>query len=274
MNIFVYFVMKRPTHILTIFSSILLLFSCASNPAEIEALYNSGKYEEVISEINLRLFFHVTDIKSLHMRARSYEELKQYDDAINDYNRILKIDNDYAQAHAGIGKILFEKGQYPKADLHILRASTIDPKDFDIIYLAGRSQLMLQKWENAETFFRQAQIMNPDYAPIYYYTGMARANRGDVYGAAASFNTYINKEPDNLVARYNRGFALLKIGYLPWALEDFDFILKNNPNHIEALGKKGICLAKMGNPEGCQMIQEAAKRGSDYASSKLEEICS
>jgi tetratricopeptide (TPR) repeat protein len=266
--------MKLPTHILTIFSSLLFLFSCSADPAEIEVLYNSGKYEQAISEINKRLFFHVTDVKFLHMRARSFEELKQYDAAINDYKKILSIDNNYAQAHAGIGKILFEKGQYPIADLHILRASSIDPKDFEIIYLAGRSQLMMQNWENAETFFRQAKIMNPEYAPIYYYTGMSRAYQGDVNGAAASFNTYLQKEPDNLVARYNRGFALLKIGYISWALEDFDFILKNNPTHIEALGKKGICLALMGNPEGCQLIQEAAKKGSDYASSKMEEICS
>lgn len=266
--------MERLTHILTILSSALLLFSCAANPVEIEALYNSGKYQQTISEINKRLFFHVTDVKFLHMRARSFEELEKYDEAIRDYKKILSIDNNYAQAHAGIGKILFEKKQYQMADLHILRAASIDPEDFEIIYLAGRSQLMMQKWENAETFFRQARIMNPEFAPLYYYAGMARANQGDINGAAASFNTYLQKEPNNLVAHYNRGFALLKIGYISWALEDFDFILKNNPTHVEALGKKGICLALMGNPEGCQLIQEAAKKGSDYASSKMEEICS
>ncbi len=272
--IFVYFVMKRLNHILTIFSSALVLFSCSADPVEIEALYNAGNYEKAISAINQRLFFHVTDVKFLHMRARSYEELTQYDEATNDYERILSIDNNYAQAHAGIGKILFEKEDYQSAELHILRASSIDPENFEILYLAGRSLLMSQKWEKAEIFLKKAQQMNPEFAPIYYYTGMARASRGDVYGAAASFNTYLQKEPDNLVARYNRGFAMLKIGYLPWALEDFDFVLKNNPDHYEALGKKGICMAKMGNPEGCKLIREAAKKGSDYALSHIEEYCS
>lgn len=266
--------MKRFNHILTIFSCAFLLFSCSADPAEIEALYNAEKYEQAISAVNLRLFFHVTDIKSLHLRARSYEELQQFDEAIKDYERIISIDNNYAQAHAGIGKILFEKGQYPKAELYILRASSIDPEDFEILYLAGRCELMLEKWEKAEIFLKQAEKMNPDFAQVYFYTGMARANRGDVNGAAASFNSYVQKEPDNLVARYNRGFALLKIGYVPYALEDFDFILKQNPNHNEALGKKGICLAKMGNPEGCKMIREAAKKGSDYANSRMDEFCS
>lgn len=266
--------MKRQTNIVTILSSLFLLFSCAADPVKIEALYNSGKYEQTISEINKRLFFQVTDVKFLHMRARSFEELKHYDAAIKDYERIISIDPNYAQAHAGIGKILFEKEQYPKAELHILKASSIDPENFEILYLAGRCQLMVEKWEKAEIFLKLAEKMNPDFAQVYFYTGMARANRGDVNGAAASFNSYVQREPDNLAARYNRGFAMMKIGYIPWALEDFDFILKNNPNHIEALGKKGICLAKMGNPEGCQLIQEAAKKGSDYAESHMEEFCS
>ncbi|WP_332913083.1 tetratricopeptide repeat protein [Algoriphagus boritolerans] len=149
--------MKRTTHILTILSFLLFLFSCAANPVEIEALYNSGKYEQTISEINKRLFFHVKDVKFLHMRARSFEELKQYDEAIKDYERIISIDPNYAQAHAGIGKILFDKKHYAQAELYILRASSIDPENFEILYLAGRCELMLEKWDKAERFLKLAE---------------------------------------------------------------------------------------------------------------------
>jgi tetratricopeptide (TPR) repeat protein len=265
--------MKRFNHTLTVISSIFLIFSCSADPAEIEALYESEKYEEAISAINRRQFFHVGEIKMLHIRARCFEELGDTESAIKDYEKILILDENYAQAHAGIGKILFEKEYYRQAELPILRAANLDPENFEIIYLAGRSQLMIKNWKRAEEFLKVAQKMDPDFAGTYYYTGMARASLGDIYGAAASFNIYLQKEPDNLVARYNRGFAMMKIGYLPWALEDFEFVLKNNPDHYEALGKKGICLAKMGNPEGCQLIQEAAKKGSDYAKNKMEEVC-
>jgi len=266
--------MKRFKNTFTIISLILILFSCAADPAEIEALYKAKRYQEAISEINKRQFFHLGEIKMLHLRARCYEELGNTKEATEEYERILDYDPNYAQAYAGIGKILFEKEYYREAELPILRAASLEPENFEIIYLAGRSQLMVKNWERAEEFLKQAQKMNPDFAEVFYYTGMARASRGDIFGAAASFNIYLQKEPNNLVARYNRGFAMLKIGYLPWALEDFEFVLKNNPDHYEALGKKGICLAKMGNPEGCQLIQEAAKRGSDYAKNKLKEVCS
>lgn len=271
--IFVYFVMKRFLNFSTIISLSFLLLACSANPAEIEKMYRDGKYEQAIKAINRRLFTHPTEVKSYHVRARCHEELGDLDKAQKDYNRIIDIDPEYAQAYAGIGKILLEKEFYQDAELYILKAASLEPEDFDIIYLTGRIQLMVKNWDRAEIFLKQAEKMDPEFAPIYYYTGMARASRGDIYGAAASFNTYLKKEPDNLAARYNRGFAMLKIGYLPWALEDFDFVLKNQPDHVEALARKGICLARMGNPEGCQIMQEAAKKGSDYAESHLEEYC-
>jgi tetratricopeptide (TPR) repeat protein len=265
--------MKRILRSFTVLSSIFLLFSCGNSPEEIDVLFASENYEKAISAINRRLFFHVTDIKSLHIRARSYEELGEKEKAMKDYEQIIDVDPTYAQAYAGIGKILFEKEFYASAELYLLKAASLDPEDFEIIYMTGRGQLMVKNWERAEIFLKQARDMNEEFAPVYYYIGMARASQGDIYGAAASFNTYLQKEPDNIAARYNRGFALLKIGYLPWALEDFDFVLKNQPNHIEALAKKGICLARMGNSEGCMLIREAANKGSDYALSKLEEYC-
>jgi tetratricopeptide (TPR) repeat protein len=265
--------MKRFLNISTVVALSLIFLSCTADPAEIESMYRNGNYERAISAINRRLYIHVKEVKSLHIRALCYEKLGDLDKALDDYNRIRDIQPDYASAYAAIGKILFEKGFYHDAELYILKAASMDPENFDIIYLTGRSQLMVKNWDRAEVFLKQAERMDPEFAQIYYYTGMARASKGDILGAAASFNTYLKKEPDNLAARYNRGFALMKIGYLPWALEDFDYVLKHQPNHIEALARKGICLAGMGNPEGCQLIQQAAKKGSDYAESHLEEHC-
>jgi|SRR5690606_2238176 len=265
--------MKRFLNIITAITLCLTFLSCTADPAEIEAMYRNGNYKQAVSAVNRRMYTHVKEVKSLHIRALCYEKLGELDKALDDYNRIRDADPDYAPAYASIGKILFEKGYYADAELYILKAASMDPEDFDIIYLTGRSQLMVKNWDRAEIFLKQAERMDPEFAQTYYYTGMARASRGDILGAAASFNTYLKKEPDNLVARYNRGFALMKIGYLPWALEDFEFVLKNQPNHVEALAKKGICLVGMGNPEGCLLIQEAAKRGSDYAESHLEDHC-
>ncbi|NVK51106.1 MAG: tetratricopeptide repeat protein [Cyclobacteriaceae bacterium] len=252
---------------------VLILSSCRSELYEAEHLFSEKQFEETVSILNTYLFFHVTDIKALHLRARSYEEMGKIQDALEDYQRIISLNPEYAQAHAGIGKILFNQKQYKEAELRLLRAAKYDPEDFEILFLLGRALLQNQNYSLADEFFQKAKELNNQHAQLYFYQGMTRAHLGDVLGCAASFNQYVQLEPDNLVGRYNRGFALMKVGYLEWALEDFEAVLKKYPDHLEALAKKGICLAQMGKTEGCQYIQQAASQGSDYALNHLD-LCS
>ncbi len=264
--------MKRFLHILTILLGVCLFSSCSNDFSKIESLYYDQDYEAAIEELNGYLFFHVTDLKALHMRARSHEELGEILKAKKDYERIIALDDEYAQAYAGLGKILFEEKDFDKAESYLLRAASLDAKDFDILYLLGRTQLMTEKYSSSENFLIMARNLNPEFAKVHFYEGMAKAMRGDVLGCAVSFNKYVQFEPDQLVGRYNRGFALMRAGYVSYALEDFDAILKANPNHVEALAKKGYCMAKMGDPEGCHFLQEAANKGSEYAQNQ-KEIC-
>jgi Flp pilus assembly protein TadD len=260
---------SKPTFILLFF----WITSCASDLFQAEDLFYQKQYEAAISELNKYLFLHVTDVKALHLRARSYEELGKMDEAIEDYEKILSIDGNYAQAMAGIGKIYFNEKEYEKAELILLRAAKTDPADYEILFLTGRALLQNQDYKLANNFFERAKEINDDDPEIYFYQGMARAYIGDAYGCAGSFNMYVSKQPDNMVAVYNRGFAYMHLGYLEWALEDFDNVLKKNPTHMEALAKKGICMAKLGDSDGCNYIQRAANMGSDYAQSNLD-ICS
>lgn len=264
--------MKRFLHILTIILVNILVSSCSNNFQKIEALYEDKKYQATIDELDSYLFFHVTDLKALHLRARSYEEIGKIAEAKKDYERIIALDDNYAQAYAGLGKILFEEEDFSRAESYLLRAATIDSEDFDILYLLGRAQLMTEKYSSAENFLKKAKELNPDYAQVYFYEGMSRAMRGDVLGCAASFNSYVSREPNQVVGRYNRGFAYMRAGYIEFALEDFDEVLKLNPNHVEALAKKGYCMATLGDTEGCHLIQEAARKGSLYAQNQ-KEIC-
>lgn len=264
--------MKRLLRILTILLLVSVSSSCSSSLQNIEHLFNDKKYEDAISDLNQYLFFHVTDVKALHMRARCYEELGQIEKSKTDYERIISIDNEYAQAYAGLGKLLFDQKDYDNAELRFLRAATLDSNDFDIFYLLGRTMLMTHKYRKAEEFLRRATELRPEFAKVHFYTGMALAYQGDALGCAAAFNSYVNYEPDNLIGRYNRGFAYMNAGYLDWAIEDFDAVLNQKPNHIEAMAHKGLCLATLGDSEGCLLIQNAANKGSEYARAQLE-IC-
>lgn len=249
---------------------LFMLPSCFGSFSEGEMYFHQAKYEEAVSEFSKALFLNVTDVKSLHLRARSYEELKEYDKALEDYKSIIRFDPTYAQAYAGIGKVHWKREDYRNAEKYLLLAANKDEKDFEIIYLLGRAMLMNRNYKSADEFLQIAKEMNPKDANVYFYQGMARSQIGDLLGAAGSFNMCLNYDPNNLTAKYNRGLIRLLVGYAEWAKEDFEDILKVNPNHTEALARRGYAKLALNDNSGCKDLKEAAGKGSIYAQMHME----
>lgn len=255
------------------FISIFLLITCVScfgSFSDGERYFHQGDYENAISEFNRTLFINVNDLKSLHLRARSYEELEDFDKAVEDYETIIKYDETYAQAYAGIGKLYWKQEDYINAQKFLLLAAKEDGEDYDILFLLGRAMLMNKDYHSANEFLQLAKELNPDDSRVYFYQGMARSQIGDIFGAAGSFNMCLRHDPENITAKYNRGLILLLMGNSDWALEDFEDVLKANPNHIEALARRGSAKIDIKDKTGCQDLREAAEKGSLYAQMNLE----
>lgn len=261
--------MKKITNYLAFIA--LLATSCFGSFSEGEIHFRNGEYEKAIKEFSQTLFLNVTDINSLHLRARAYEELERYEEAIEDYEKIISIDIQYAQAHAGIGKIYWKQEDFVNAEKHLLMAAKYDENNFDIIFLLARAMLVNENYKSADDFFTIAKALNPEDSRVYFYQGMARSQIGDVLGAAGSFNMCLIYDPSNHAALYNRGLVRMTIGYNAWALEDFEELLKINPNHVEALARRGICKKSLNIPSACQDLILASNKGSEVARLNMED---
>lgn len=249
---------------------LMLCNACLGSYSEGERLFRSARYQEAIGEFSRSLFLNVNDLKTLHLRARSYEELGEFEKAVEDYQTILYHEPTYAQALGGIGRIFWKKEDYKNAEKYLLLAAKHDSEDFEILLLLGRAMLMNENYKSADEFLQLAKELNPEDPSVYFYQGMARSQIGDVLGAAGSFNMCLKYDPENLTARYNRGLVLLLIGHTTWALEDFETILQSNPSHIEALARRGHAKIRLQDPSGCADLQQAAQRGSLYAQLHLD----
>jgi len=258
---------------LTFFSAIIILCSCTSSFKDGETLYKNGHYEKAISVFNNVLFINITDVKSLHLRARSYEELEEYDKALRDYKTIIKYKPTYAQAHAGIGMVAYKLKDYKTAEKHLLLASLHDYNDYDILFYLGRAMIMNENYKTADEFLQLARDIKPKEPMTYYYQGIARAKYGDPLGTASAFNMYVGLSPDKMEGLYNRGFAYMTIGMTSWAIDDFDMVLKKNPRHYEAMARRGACLLKTEPSKACQDLRLAASKGSIYGKEKLAQFC-
>src|SRR5690606_10611663 len=180
-------------------------------------------------ETNRLLFFNNADIRVLNLRARSYTELEQYEEAIRDYEHILRWDPRNALAYASIGRIHWLQENYDDAEYNLLRAVGLEPTNVPFLVLLGRVMIKKENYEKADEFLFLAREVDPTEASIYFYRGIAQAHLGDVLGTAAQFNTYLRYSPGDLTAHYNRGYAFLQMGFIEWALGDFEFVLRAKP---------------------------------------------
>lgn len=259
--------MKRV--IVLYFTTLLFASACVGNFKTGEFYYQNEEYEKAIAEFDKVLFVSIKDLKSMHLRARSYEELEEYDKALEDYRKILNFDPKYAQAYAGIGKIAWRLDDLKTAEKYLLLAAMHDPNDYDILLLLSRTMIKNKRYKSAEEFLEAALEIRPEEPMPHYYLGIARGYSGDGLGVITSFNKYLEYEPDNINAHYNRGFALMRLGFKNWAIEDFDVVLKKNPTHYEALARRALCLLDKKPAQACKDLQIAAQNGNRLARANM-----
>jgi tetratricopeptide (TPR) repeat protein len=256
--------------------SFLVIFICLSGCIgqfqKGESYFRNQEYEKAITEFNRVLFVSITDIKSLHLRARAFEELEEYDKAIADFEHIVRLEPTYAQAWAGLGKIAWKKNKLAEAENYLLKAAMHDPNDYDILLLLGRTMIKNQRFKSAEEFIQLAIDLQPEQPTPYFYLGIARGYQGDGLGVVTAMNTYLSLETDNVSAHYNRGFALMKLGFNDWAIEDFDAVLEKEPTHYEAMARRGICLLEEQPTRGMREIKKAADNGNRLALSIVKQF--
>jgi len=251
---------------------LVCLSGCLGQFHKGESYFRNQEYEKAISEFNRVLFVSITDLKSLHLRARAFEELEKYEKAIADYEHIVRLEPTYAQAWAGLGKIAWKKDKLADAENYLLKAAMHDPNDYDILLLLGRTMIKNQRFKSAEEFIQLAVDLQPDQPSPYFYLGIARGYQGDGLGVVTAMNTYLSLEDDNISAHYNRGFALMKLGFKDWAIEDFDVILEKQPTHYDAMVRRGICLLEDYPSEGMRNIKKAADNGNRLALSIVQQF--
>ena len=95
--------------------------------------------------------------------------------AIDEFNRALSYDPDYAIAHAGLAMATLLPSIAPevraRVALHVDRAMALDPKLAEAHAATGRLLWNQLELEDALTSFRRAAQINPNYAIVYTWMG-------------------------------------------------------------------------------------------------------
>ena len=108
----------------------------------------------------------------MYRRGRSFEEIKQFQNAIKDYNKVLELDKENVNAILSLAINSLREKKYVEAELYAKKVIKINPDLHDAYYLLGRSQQYQGMFSDAVKSYQTSISLNSDFSESYYYLGL------------------------------------------------------------------------------------------------------
>ena len=119
-----------------------------------------------------------------------------------EFDRAVKIDSRFAQAHVNLAAVLLQSEKAAQAEAHLNRAISLIGRTADAAYplhLRGKIHLDARAPEKAVPDLGQAVKLRPDFAEAWSDLGEARRNLLDDSGALEAFQRAIELSPEESV---------------------------------------------------------------------------
>lgn len=238
-----------------------------------------GQHDEAIRLFNKVVGMYPDYSSGYAFRAESYLKLGKYLEAADDIMKALSIDNDAkahhylfefpdgkttllvtklkgmavknphnAEWHYYMGQLYNDKKMYQKAIEALKEGYNIDAHPIFLELIADCYQ-SLGDFHNALSAINEAQQMRPDDMDLISTKADVLGESGDIDGAIAEWNRYIEKSPDFFYGYYRRGFYEDNSGRTDDALTDYDMAIMLEPKYVYAYLGKGDMLMRKGETD-------------------------
>ncbi len=135
------------------------------------------------------------DADDHRMLGDSYVIWKDYERAVQAYDRVLEINPDHARVHWSKGVALVGLRKHDEALALFDRALKIMPDRAELVYNKGAALMELERWDEALASFDRALEIKPDFAEAHYELACAYSYRDEPEKAVSALRRAIELEP-------------------------------------------------------------------------------
>ena len=189
---------------------------------------------------------NLNSAKDYFTRAQIYLEHDRPEEAISDYNHVLKDNPKSFLAWQGRGQVAFKMGDYPSALADFNQALSLRPQAMEILNNRALTYLQLGQPSKAVLDYQQALNKSPDSALLMANLGLAHQAAGQGAEALKAFQEAQQLNPDYLLARLFEGNYWLAQKDYRQALPFYDRVLGKRPDQVEAWHNRGLAYQGLG----------------------------
>ena len=231
------------------------------------ALYDQGRFPEVLEQGTLLVSEYPDTIVLYKILAATCMNMGRREEAVANYENVLRLDPDYATGHNNLGIVLMELERLEPALASFERAFELDPKFAEAQFNAGRVHARLGNLDNAEGCMNSAlglQPANPEYLSEYGAI-LARLYRYDE--ATEILMRAISAKPDSSISHNNFGIVMHDLGQYDDAIKSFSTAIELDPNNARAHNNLGNVFIEIGRiDDAIASFGKSLEINPDYAS--------
>jgi tetratricopeptide (TPR) repeat protein len=158
----------------------------------------------------------------------------KYTEAIEEYDRAIRVEPNYAQIYNNRGLAYYAKGDYDRAIADFNQAITLDPRYAEAYNNRGRTYYAKGDLDKALADYNQAITLNPEFPLAFNGRAYVYLAKKDHERAYADAKQAIRLWPRESVWYITTAEIFLSMGNNKRAIEDLEYVLKISPNFTRA----------------------------------------
>jgi len=210
---------------------------------------NPTKRSEIGSKIDLDSF-SADDVIFTKLLDTFYEkgitlfQLEKYQEAIDEFDKVLKFDKLFVNIHYFKGKSLFELNRYQEAIDEFDKDLSFKPTA-EVFFLSGVALFQLEKYQEAIDEFDKAKEIEPQLDLDTYYRSICFFNLNKYQEAIDEYDKLISSYHDEIMLYINKGKALFQLEKYQEAIDEFDNALAIDPKNSESIKYKDLSFSRL-----------------------------
>jgi len=242
-------------HLILVFCLSVFFFSC--NDREKQDLEAGNAKADSISirlnlpelkAINARLLEEPTNADLYNKRALIYISIKEFDAAVNDAKRAVRIDSTMASYYNTLVDAYFSQNNTRQVKDLLEIVEKKFPENTEALLKSAELYFLVRQYQKAIDYVNKALKVDASLAKAYFLKGSIYRESGDTAKAISSLETAVEQDNQYLDAYFDLGI-ILAARKNPMALEYYNNVLRLDPNNENARYARAKLLQDIGRPD-------------------------